>query len=201
MSTVFSLFPVLHTPRLDLVEIKQSHRPDLFRLFSNPEVTRFYNVATLTEESSAQKFIDHFQNRYKDKAAIRWGIALKEQENIIGTLGFNNFTHNHRANIGYDLLPQYWNKGLMQEALSTVLDFGFKQLYINRVEAEVMQGNKASEKVLEKLHFVKEGVLRDWMYFEGRHFDMTMFSLLRKDFEKEQQKAASTAMPLPTSAK
>src|SRR4051812_26497128 len=108
--TMLNTFPTLHTSRLDLIEITQGHLADLFAIFGNPDVTRYYNVVTLVKESEAQKFVDHFQSRYRDKAAIRWGIALTGQQNIIGTLGFNNFTPNHRANIGYDLLPQFWNK-------------------------------------------------------------------------------------------
>lgn len=178
----FDTFPVLHTERLQLIEIKQEHLGDLFRLFGTPEVTRYYNVVTLTEEGEAQKFIDFFHARYLMKAAIRWGIALKDENQIIGTIGFNNFTVNHRANIGYDLLPPFWNKGYATEALGVVLDFGFTRLGVNRIEAEVMPGNTASERLLETLGFTREGVLRQWMYWNEKHYDMTMFSLLRSEF-------------------
>ncbi|MDR1402923.1 MAG: GNAT family N-acetyltransferase [Tannerellaceae bacterium] len=73
----------------------------------------------------------------------------------------------------------------MTEALETVIDFGFNSLEINRIEAEVMQGNIVSEKVLEKSGFKNEGVLRQWMYWNGNYYDMTMFSLLKKDYYKE----------------
>jgi ribosomal-protein-alanine N-acetyltransferase len=72
---MFDTFPTLHTDRLDLVEIKQEHLNDIFKLFSDSRVTQFYNIVTLT----------------------------KGHSNIIGTIGFNNFTKRHRANIGYDL--------------------------------------------------------------------------------------------------
>lgn len=180
---VFDRFPALSTERLHLVEIKQQHRGDLFQIFSNPEVTRYYNVVLLTEEEEAQKFIDYFSSRFAQRAAIRWGIAIKGNDGIIGTIGINNYTKDHRANIGYDLLPQYWNKGYMTEALGAVLHFGFRRLEINRMEAEVMQGNIASERLLRKLGFSKEGILREWMYWNGKHYDMSMFSLLRSDYE------------------
>lgn len=184
IDSIFESFPVLKTNRLDLIEITQNHLADLFLLFSNKNVTKYYNVVTLTEKDQAQKFIDHFTNRFKDKAAIRWGIALKGAMNIIGSIGYNNFTPKHRANIGYDLLPQYWNKGYITEALSAIIDFGFNRLDINRIEAEVMQGNIASEKVLQKLGFQKEGILRSWMYWNNTYYDMTMFSLLKSDYKQ-----------------
>jgi len=176
-------FPTLHTDRLDLIEIKQVHLADLYKLFSDENVTRFYNLLPLTNEQEAQKSIDWFQSRFKDKLGIRWGIAFKGQQNIIGTIGFNNFTKRHRANIGYDLQTEHWNNGYITEALKTVINFGFDQLEINRIEAEVMQGNNISEKVLDKLNFKNEGVLREWMFWNGKHYDMTMFSLLKADYD------------------
>lgn len=175
-------FPILHTERLDLVEIQQSHLNDIFKLFGDEEVTRFYNLLPLKEEQEGQKLLDWFRNRYKESLGVRWGIALKGKSNIIGTVGFNNYVKNHRANLGYDLQRDYWSNGYITEALKAIIDFGFSNLEINRIEAEVMQGNTASEMVLAKLGFKNEGVLRQWMYWNESHYDMTMFSLLRKDY-------------------
>jgi len=176
-------FPSIHTTRLDLVEIRQHHLINIYNLFADENVTRFYNLLPLTVESDAQKFIDWYQNRFKEKLGIRWGISLKGEQDIIGTIGFNNFTKRHKANIGYDLQPDYWNKGIMTEALRAVINFGFNQLEINRMEAEVMQGNVNSEKLLLKLNFLKEGVLREWMLWNDNYYDMSMFSLLKSDSE------------------
>jgi ribosomal-protein-alanine N-acetyltransferase len=175
-------FPDLTTERLDLVEIQQSHLKDLFLLFGDTKVTEFYNLLPLASEQEGQKLLDWFRSRFKDGLGIRWGIALKGKSDIIGTIGFNNYTQKHRANIGYDLQSLYWGKGYMTEALKAVIDFGFNELDINRIEAEVMQGNIASEKLLEKLNFTKEGVLRHWMFWNEQHYDMTMYSLLKNEY-------------------
>lgn len=181
-------FPTLHTSRLDLVEIKQEHLEDIFKLFSDNSVTKFYNVVTLNKEEEAQKYIDWFRSRFAEDAGIRWGISLKGHKNIIGTAGFNNWTLNHKANLGYDLQSDFWNKGYVTEALEAVIDFGFQELDINRIEAEVMPGNTASERVLTKLGFTNEGILSQWMYWNDKHYDMTMFSLLRGEFMKIENK-------------
>ncbi|MFA5325330.1 MAG: GNAT family protein [Bacteroidales bacterium] len=177
-------FPVLQTDRLELVEIKDSHLRDIQDLFGDKKVTRFYNLLPFENEQDAQKFIDWYHIRFKDGLAFRWGISLKGENKIIGTIGFNNFTKKHRANIGYDLKPEYWNHGYITEALKEVIDFGFNQLKINRIEAEVMQGNGSSERVLNKLNFKKEGVLRQWMFWNKKYYDMSMFALLRIEYEK-----------------
>jgi ribosomal-protein-alanine N-acetyltransferase len=174
-------FPLLYTDRLDLVEITQNHLCDIYKLFGDENVTRFYNLLPLKCEQDAKNIIDWFQNHFKDKLGIRWGIALKGEQNIIGTIGFNSFTKWHRANIGYDLQTEFWNYGYITEALRVVINFGFNQLEINRIEAEVMQGNVISERVLDKLNFKKEGILRQWMFWNDKHYDMTMFSLLKTD--------------------
>lgn len=179
---MFDTFPILHTDRLELVEIGQGHLGDIFKLFSDNKVTTFYNVATLTNEIEAQKFIDWFYSRFKEKLGIRWGISLKGHKSVIGTIGFNNFSKQHRANIGFDLQSEFWNKGYLTEVLKAVVEFGYKKLEINRIEAEVMLGNIASEKVLAKIGFKKEGVLREWMHWNDKYYDMTMFSLLKSDF-------------------
>jgi ribosomal-protein-alanine N-acetyltransferase len=90
-------FPTLHTERLDLIGMQQSHLNDIFRLFGDEEVTRFYHLLPLKEEQEGQKLLDWFRNRYQEGQGIRWGIALKGKSNIIGTIGFNNYTKNHHA--------------------------------------------------------------------------------------------------------
>ena len=87
--TELTTFPAIHTNRLDLVEIRQQHLINIYNLFADENVTRFYNLLPLTKESDAQKFIDWYQNRFKDNQGIRWGISLIGEQNIIGIIGFN----------------------------------------------------------------------------------------------------------------
>ena len=180
-SNISIAFPILHTKRLDLIEINQNNLTDLFKLFSDDNVTEFYNIKTLSKEKDAQKYLDWFQARFHDKLGIRWGIALKGKTDIIGTIGFNSYTKDHRANLGYDLQKDYWNNGYITEAIIAVIKYGFEKLEINRIEAEVMPGNIYSEKALSRLGFKNEGLLRDWMFWNEKHYDMIMYSLLRNN--------------------
>ena len=79
------------------------------------------------------------------------------KKTFLGTIGYNNFSEKHRANLGYDLQSIYSNKGYMTEAIEAVVEFGFNNLNVNRIEAEVMIGNIQSEKLLLKLGFHNEG--------------------------------------------
>ena len=178
---VFNKFPTIRTPHLELIQITEAHAEDLFKLFGDSNVTRFYNLAPPASASDCQGLIEHFRHRFESKTAIRWGIRLNDSNQIIGTVGFNNFTPKHRANIGYDLQYAYWGRGICTEALHAIISFGFHALNINRIEAEVMEGNASSIHLLHKIGFKNEGTLREWMFWNNRHYDMLMFSLLRSD--------------------
>lgn len=179
---MFGKFPQLSTERLDLIEIKQVHLYDFFNLFRDERVAKYYNISPFKEVKEAQIYLDLFEFRIKRKTGIRWGIALKGRTNIIGTIGFNSFQRKHKGNFAYDLQFDYWNRGIVTEASKEVLKYGFEILEINRMEAEVMIGNIGSDKVLEKLGFVFEGVMRDWMYWDHNYYDIKMFSLLKREY-------------------
>ncbi|CAL1516693.1 GNAT family protein [Chitinophaga sp. MM2321] len=174
-------FPVLHTPALDLIGLTSQHAIDLFQLFNDKRVTEFYNVVPLDSAQDAAKIIDYLNRRFKDKLGIRWGIALKGQQRIIGTIGFNSFPQANRAVIVYALAYDQQRRGLMTEAIQEIIRYGFQELHINRIEAEVMPGNTASEKVLAKTGFRHEGFLREWMLWEDKYYDINMWAILKRD--------------------
>ena len=177
-------FPVLSTERLDLIEIEQKHFGDIYRLFSNEKVLQYYKLHPLKSEEKVQILFDWMTRRYDDDQGIRWGIVIKNSQNIIGTIGYNSYIRNHRANLGFDLQTDFWNSGYMSEAIKAVVSYGFHWLDLNRIEAEVMQGNIVSEILLQKMNFKKEGVLRQWLRWNEKYYDMSMFALLKTDFQE-----------------
>ena len=184
MTHQFDKFPALDTPRLSLVELTEHHCADLFAMFTNPHVTQYFPVIPMREEKDLLKMITLFKDRYAAQTGIRWGIVLQGQDTVIGTAGFNSFTIGHKASLVYALHPNEQGKGLITEALQAILQFGFEELNVNRIEAEVMPGNTASEKVLGKLEFIYEGLLREWMYWQGIRSDIKMYSLLASEWGK-----------------
>lgn len=175
-------FPLLVTARLELFQITAAHVKDIYSLFSDPLVLTYYNLAPFDKQEQADAIIDKLHAHYKNGQGIRWGIRFRHTTDLIGSAGFNNYSIHHRACIGYDLKPAYWNQGIMTEALNTIIEYGFTALEVNRIEAEVMPGNKASIQVLQKCDFKKEGLLRDWSLINGQPTDMFMFSLLKTDW-------------------
>ena len=182
---IYSRFPQLQTGDLLLRELRPEDAGHIFRVFSDPEVTRHYDLDTFLEPSQAEDLVERFRQRYRRQVGLRWAIAPREDADVVlGTCGFNIWIpSSRRALLGYDLGRRYWRRGIMTDALGAVLRFGFETMQLNRVEALVFLDNAASHGLLEKLGFRREGVLREYEHLKGRFIDMAMYSLLRSDRE------------------
>ncbi|MEH7113158.1 GNAT family protein [Neobacillus niacini] len=176
------MFPTLETDRLVLREISKDDAEGIFACFSNEKVTRYYGQETLKSMEQAEAFVNFFSNSYKQKKGIRWGIERKGTQGIIGTIGFNAWSpKNKRAEIGYEIHPEHWRKGYTSEAVLKVIQYGFGDLGLTRIGAVVFIDNEASTNLLYKVGFQKEGVLRDYMYQNGKAFDTYVYSLLKNN--------------------
>lgn len=177
---VFDLFPRLQTPRLLLRKMRAKDTDALFALFSNPQVTRHYDLQTFQSPDEAKELLENFQQRYARRIGLRWAIAYKEKpDELIGTCGYNIWIPAaQRAVLGYDLLPAHWRQGIMSEALQAILELGFKRMQLHRVEALTFPENTASRHLLAHLDFREEGVLRDYQYLHGRYQSMAIYALL-----------------------
>lgn len=174
------MFPLLETERLILRELTKDDAEGIFACFSNDSVTRFYGQEKLQNIEQARGFIDFFSKNYNEKRGIRWGIERKETPGIIGTIGFNAWSPKHkRAEIGYEIHPDQWRKGYSTEALDKVLSYGFDVLGLTRIGAVVFIENEASNNLLSKKGFQKEGILRAYMYQDGIAHDTYVYSLLK----------------------
>ena len=183
LEAVFDAFPQIETERCVLREIQMSDAEAVFACFNDDEVTRFYDQPTFIEVEQAEKLIMHMRQGFRDRRSIRWGIARKEDNWLMGTCGYNGWNRfAHKTGIGYELAQPYWQQGVMTEVLTAVLNFGFRRMKLNRVEALVMPGNVGSEKVLTKLGFHREGLLRQYAYFKEQFYDLQIFALLRQEW-------------------
>jgi [ribosomal protein S5]-alanine N-acetyltransferase len=181
----FAYFPTLETPRLRLDAIADDDLQALYDLYSDETVTQYNDIQTFRSLEDARWLLRFIDKRFVDKVGVRWAVRLADTPcKLIGTAGFNVWMRSERyADIGYDLLPYYWNRGLTSEAVDGIVEFGFKEMMLNRVEAQVEVHNAASVRVLTKCGFAREGVLRQRAIWNGQFHDMTMWSLLREDWK------------------
>ena len=178
----FQTFPQIETKNLLLRRIHPADASALFKILADDEVTEFYDDDAFTDISQARDQIETWENGFKNRDCIRWGITRKEEGYIIGSCGYYGFhTWYRRASIGYELAHNYWLQGIMTEALNAIINFGFGEMELNRIEAVVMPENTASITMLEKLRFRKEGVLEEYEKWGSKGFvDLCMFAMLRK---------------------
>lgn len=181
-------FPILETKRLKLIEITQNHVDSLFEILSLDEVTRYYGTDPFTSLGEAVKLIDLYQRNFFEKRGMRWGMVLKSNYKLVGTIGLNGLQlKNKRAEIGYEIHPQYWRKGITSEAVQEILRFSFNRLDLYRIGAVVYPENEASIRLLEKNGFTKEGLLRGYMFQNNQFHDTYILSLLKPDWAMEKK--------------
>jgi ribosomal-protein-alanine N-acetyltransferase len=187
LDVVFSRFPKLETGRLRLRELRSGDAESLFAVLGDRIVTRFYDDEVFGDVSQASEQIEAWAAGFGARRSVRWGIAQRANGKIIGTCGYYGFHSWHkRAGIGYELARSFWQQGIMTEALGAIIEFGFRRIGLNRIEAVVMLENEGSVRLLEGLGFYQEGVLREYENWGDKGcVDLMMFSLLRREYESE----------------
>lgn len=155
---IFQPFPTLKTERLELRKITASDCDDVFFLRSDKTVTKYIERSKDSQtknKDDALKFIQEIITEgFKNNKSITWKITLKNNPKMIGSICLWNFSENYKtAEVGYDLNPIFQNKGIMSEALQYVIDYGFKKLNLDTIEAFTHMKNENSKKLLEKNYF------------------------------------------------
>lgn len=181
--------PTLQTERLALRALRASDAEAVFAIFSDDAVTRYNDLDSFTTLGEAANMIERITERNRDGNTLWWGVTLPENDRVIGVCGFNGFRRQwFTAAIGYDVATAYWNRGYMTEALRAIMRYGFESLNVNRIEALVVPGNDPSARVLEKLDFRREGLLRDYGFWKNRFWDLHLFALLKREWSKQYER-------------
>lgn len=175
----FKPFPLLTTGQLCLREITRNDTDAVYSLRSNAEVMQFLDRPLAKTPGDALSLIDKIIDAAMKNEGITWGIAMKDHADLIGTIGFWKIdTEHYRAEIGYMLSPAFQGRGLMSEALTCVINYGFDTMGIHSIEANVNPANAASIRLLEKTGFVREAYFKENYYYDGRFIDSAIYSLL-----------------------
>tara|TARA_R110001583_G_scaffold194829_3_gene367243 strand:+ start:17 stop:556 length:540 start_codon:yes stop_codon:yes gene_type:complete len=153
----FKSFPEIKTERLFLRKIEKLDCDIILFLRSDETINKFIerpeNRKT-KNKADAIKFIKEINDAFEKNKSISWGITIKNDSKIIGTICLWNFSQNNKtAEVGYDLNPKFHRKGIMSEALKMIIDFGFKELKLDKIEAFTHKENENSKRLLEKNGF------------------------------------------------
>jgi RimJ/RimL family protein N-acetyltransferase len=175
----FDPFPILTTERLLLRKITEEDADQVFFLRSDRDVLQYLDRDPITSIDDAVQWIRMIDAGVRSNEFIAWALSLKNKKELVGTISFWNIKKEHyRSEIGYALHPSQQGKGLMQEAMTTVLDYGFKKMNLHSVEANVNPKNVSSIKLLERNNFVREAYHRENYFYKGKFLDSVIYSLI-----------------------
>ena len=161
--------PVLKTARLTLRPISLTDLEAMFNYASSENVARYVTWEPHKSLDATKEFVELILNGYEQK--------------LIGTIDFVSINSTHKfAEIGYVLSEAYWNNGITTEAAKKLIDFGFNELGLVRIQARCFEENIGSQKVMEKSGMLFEGILRKSMFVKGNHQNVKMYAITDEDY-------------------
>ncbi len=178
---------VLPTRRLRLRPLGEPDAPALFTIFGDAAVMRYWSTPPWTSIDEARQMIDSDQRDLAGGEHLRLGLERLDDGELLGTCSlFAISQRNRRAEIGYALASRAWGRAYMDEALRALLNHGFGQLGLNRIEADIDPRNEASARSLQRLGFRQEGHLRERWIVGGEVSDTALYGLLQRDWHWRQ---------------
>ncbi len=180
-SDFYQHLPCLETQRLVLRKATRNDVSDVFVYASDAEVTHYLRWGPHQTLSETGDYIDQVLADHRTGRDGPWFIEYKRDRNIIGSIHLMGISIQHRkAEVGFALSKEYWNQGVMTEALRRVLEYSF-EIGLNRVEGLCPDDNRAAARVMEKLGMKKEGELRQYLFQKGAFWDFCIYSILQQE--------------------
>ena len=175
--------PTIDAPRVRLRWLTERDIDALFAVFSDPRMMRYWSTAAIKERAEAHAYLLRIHEGFISKSAFPWGVERKDDGQVMGTCTlFHIDAANMRAELGYCLASAYWSQGYMREALTALIDFSFGTLRLRRLEADVDPRNGNSMRILDKLGFKREGLLRERWNVGDEIQDTAFLGLLAKEW-------------------
>ncbi|HJF30789.1 MAG TPA: GNAT family N-acetyltransferase [Sporosarcina psychrophila] len=176
------VFPIIETNRLILREVTTEDATEMFTYLSDKDVVKPMGLVPCQTVKDVWDEIKWYKSIFEEDTGIRWGITLKDSGEVIGSCGFLNRQSKHyRAEVGYELSKEYWGKGIASEALEAVVKYGYNHFQLERIEALIEPSNLASQKLVEKQGFKREGLLRRYEFTCGKFDDLYMYSIIKEE--------------------
>ncbi|MBU5225702.1 GNAT family N-acetyltransferase [Clostridium senegalense] len=182
----FKYFPFLESERFYLKEVNYSLKDEFIKMMSDDESMKNSGMEITNVEKQCDMYLKKVKNMYENKTGIRWSIIDKKTEKFLGEIGIYNIDFNsNNAEIGYSILKEYWRCGIASECILTVEEFFFNNLKMHKIIAKIDIKNTPSVKLIEKLNFYREGVLREH-YFNNIEKQYISIAIYSKIINKRQ---------------
>ncbi len=180
----------IETSRLVLRRFTLDDAEAMYRNWaSDPEVTHFLSWPVHKDVEVSKGIISNWINEYDDPFRFNWAIEFKEIGEVIGNI--SSVSHNEKLNlvhVGYCLSRKYWRKGIMSEALRSVIDFLFSEVGANKVESSHNLKNPNSGRVMASAGMSLEGESRQALVDNTGIVDIRLYSILKSEWENRRGK-------------
>jgi ribosomal-protein-alanine N-acetyltransferase len=177
LNTSFVPFPVLETSRLLLRQLKETDADEIFFLRTDARVLQYLDRPAAKLKVEAEAYIEMINGQIANAEAVLWGITMKPDDRLIGSICFWHFEReNFRAETGYVLHPDHHGKGIMKEAMNSILEYGFNTMNLHSVTANVNPQNAASIRLLKSTGFEQEAYFRENFFFNGQFIDTVILT-------------------------
>jgi ribosomal-protein-alanine N-acetyltransferase len=181
----FNPFPNLESERLRFRKLNNEDAPEILKLRGNTEIMKYIPRPLATTLQEALDHIKIINDKIDENVDINWAITERESDKCIGIIGFyRTQPENFRTELGYMIMPEYWGKGYITEAVKRLLHFAFENLNFHSIEAVIDSRHIASEKVLIKSGFRKEAHFVEDFFYNNEFCDTVKYGILKREFIK-----------------
>ena len=170
---------ILETARLTLRPLKADDAEAMHELMSDAEVMAFWDVAEIDDIELTRAIMDAQLRDMKQAKAIYWAMIKRDDGAFVGCCDLSEIDRwHHRAEVGFVIAKSYWSDGYAFEAMQAVMVHAAQTLHLRRLSARTQLGNVRSVRLLWRLGFAEEGLLRGYVARDGERRDCLLFGLL-----------------------
>lgn len=179
----FTPFPLITTECLSLRQLVIEDEKEVFILKSDEKVIEFLDRPKAKTLYEARQLIKEIKDGIIRNEWILWAIHLKGTQEFVGTVCLWNISvYESRADIGYELLPCFQGKGIMQEAVTAVIKYGFEIMKLYTIEAVVNKDNEKSIKLLKRNHFIEKEKFKEKSSFQEKISEMIIYERINNRY-------------------
>jgi ribosomal-protein-alanine N-acetyltransferase len=173
-------FPIIRTNRYLLRQFAETDLENVFTGLSHPDVIKYYGV-NFTSLEATKKQMKWFAELENNGAGIWWAVCSPDNTIFYGAGGLYYVNKEHKkAEIGFWLLPDYWKNGMMTEIIPVIVNYGFDQMGLHRIEGFVESGNFNCKNAMAKLNFTHEGTMTDCEVKKGNYISLDIYAKINE---------------------
>ena len=179
---------ILEAETIRMRPLERRDAPPILALASAAEIAENTFVPHPYPPEAALEFIDKTRERWRYDEGFTFAIIDKSADKFVGAMGIHPEEKHHTAEVGYWIGKPFWGRGLATAALRLIIQFGFEQLELNRIQAGHFRQNTASGRVMQKANMRREGMQRQGMYHRETYKDVVYYAILRQDYEAQNRR-------------